>query len=277
MEPPLLLLLLGGLPSTAAYCALFGQNPGFTAAPRVQQISLTSVLVSWEGLVTRIDCADQFIVKSWNERNPNDYQMSDLLPLDQFTFMVRDLVPNQNYVFQAVAREDKGILGKDWNKSPQALFRTGRTNPTVSPAGSHASFVNPTNLGQVKGGQETPKAMFTLGAIVVGILLGSLVLVGAVWNIIQRNRRKKSTDTDSEHSSDSDTDSMELDLENTDLESRVGSLRPPSRAGSRVSTVRSCHTLGRAGRVRSPPRRFSLTSEPELPPEWDACGQPGTP
>ena len=100
MEPPLLLLLLVGLPCTAAYCALFGQNPGFTAAPRVQQVSLTSVLVSWEGLVTRIDCADQFIVKSWNERNPNDYKMSDLLPLNQFTFMVRDLVPNQNYVFQ---------------------------------------------------------------------------------------------------------------------------------------------------------------------------------
>jgi hypothetical protein len=119
--------------------------------------------------------------------------------------------------------------------------------------------------------------MFTMGAIVVAILLGSLILVGAVWNIIQKNRRKKSPDTDSEHSSDSDTDSMELDLENTDLESRVGSLRPPSRAGSRVSTVRSCQTLGRASRLRSPPRRFSLTSEPELPSEWAACAEPGTP
>merc|ERR1712080_567564 len=55
-------------------------------------------------MVTRIDCADQFIVKSWNARNPNDYQMSDLLPITQFSYTVTDLVPNQNYVFQAVAR-----------------------------------------------------------------------------------------------------------------------------------------------------------------------------
>ena len=95
------LIILGAtLPDCNAYCALLGQNPGFSAPPKVEQISLTSVRVSWEGLVTRIDCADQFIVKSWNARNPNDYQMSDLLPVTQFSYTVTDLVPNQNYVFQ---------------------------------------------------------------------------------------------------------------------------------------------------------------------------------
>lgn len=94
-------MILGAtLPDCNAYCALLGQNPGFSAPPKVEQISLTSVRVSWEGLVTRIDCADQFIVKSWNKRNPNDYQMSDLLPVTQFSYTVTDLVPNQDYVFQ---------------------------------------------------------------------------------------------------------------------------------------------------------------------------------
>ena len=96
----LVLLLLLVPAGSEAYCALLGQNPGFTGPPRVQQLSLTSVRVSWEGLVTRLDCADQFIVKSWNSHNPNDYQMSDLLPLTQFTHVVRDLLPNQDYVFQ---------------------------------------------------------------------------------------------------------------------------------------------------------------------------------
>ena len=58
-----------------SYCAL--HNPGFTSPPRVQQVSLTSVRVDWLGLVTRIDCADQFIVKSWNVHNPNDYQFNN--------------------------------------------------------------------------------------------------------------------------------------------------------------------------------------------------------
>ena len=64
------------------------------------QVTLTSVQVSWHGLVTRGECADQFIVKSWLARNPNDYKMSDLLPTTQFSWVVKDLVPNQDYVFQ---------------------------------------------------------------------------------------------------------------------------------------------------------------------------------
>ena len=99
MEYPHLLLTLL-IPSVQGYCAGLGANPGFRGPPRVEQVTLTSVRVSWEGLVTRGDCADQFIVKSWLARNPNDYKMSDLLPTTQFTFIVRDLVPNQDYVFQ---------------------------------------------------------------------------------------------------------------------------------------------------------------------------------
>jgi len=242
-----------------AYCALLGQNPGFSAAPKVEQISLTSVRVSWEGLVIRRECADQFIVKSWNARNPNDYQMSDLLPVTQFSFTVTDLVPNQNYVFQAVAREDKGILGKDWNKSPHAHFKTTSSNPTVAPRRGRPSARGPAMTGEQR---QTPKTLFTMGAIIIGILLGTLILIGIFWNIVQ-SRRKRS-DPGSDHS-DSETDSMDLDLENTDLESRVGSMRSPSRAGSRVSTVRSGTIRSSTRSHLRSPRRFSLTlSEPDI-------------
>ena len=90
------------LPSVEAYCAGLGANPGFRGPPLVEQVTLTSVRVTWSGLVTRKECADQFIVKSWLARNPNDYKMSNLLPTTQFSFVVRDLVPNQDYVFQVV-------------------------------------------------------------------------------------------------------------------------------------------------------------------------------
>lgn len=70
--------------------------------------------------------------------------------------------------------------------------------------------------------------VFTIAGIVIGILLGSLILVGGLWNIGLTLRRKRE-DSDS----DSDNDSMDLDLSNTDLESRMGtSSRPPSRARS---------------------------------------------
>ena len=101
-----------------------------------------------------------------------------------------------------------------------------------------------------------------MGAIIIGILLGTLILIGVFWNIVQ-SRRKRS-DSGSDHS-DSETDSMDLDLENTDLESRVGSMRSPSRAGSRVSTVRSGTIRSSTRSHLRSPRRFSLTlSEPDI-------------
>ena len=54
-------------------------------------------------------------------------------------------------LLQAIAREDKGILGKDWNKSDLTHFKTTSYNPTVPPAqvtgdqpsSSSSSVVNP--------------------------------------------------------------------------------------------------------------------------------------
>ena len=93
-------LLAAILQPAQGYCAGIGSNPGFKDAPLVQQVTLTSVKVSWHGLVTRSECADRYIVKSWNIQNPMDYRLSDLLPLNQLSYIVTDLVPNQEYVFQ---------------------------------------------------------------------------------------------------------------------------------------------------------------------------------
>ena len=106
-----------------SYCAGIGSNPGWSAEPRVEQLSLTAVLVSWEGLLTRGECADQLIVKHFATRNPNDYTMSDLLNVSTTSYVVEYLRTGVDYIFQTVAREDLGILGKEWNKSPKAYFR----------------------------------------------------------------------------------------------------------------------------------------------------------
>eukprot|EP00092_Neocalanus_flemingeri_P021702 GFUD01023540.1.p1 GENE.GFUD01023540.1~~GFUD01023540.1.p1 ORF type:complete len:268 (-),score=74.64 GFUD01023540.1:180-983(-) len=258
----LVTLLATTLHPAQAYCAGIGANPGFKDSPLVQQVTLTSVKVTWAGLVTRAECADQFIVKSWNKRNPNDYKMSDLLPLNQFTYIVTDLVPNQDYVFQAVAREDKGILGKDWNKSPKAYFRTSKNNPTVLPDAGYSSDTTP--LYQQPGAaNQKPVSVFMLAGIVIGSLLVLLIVIGGVWNLMKMSK-KKSSDTQSD--SDSETDSMDLDLQNTDLESRIGS-RPPSRSASRVSRARSSRSRRRSplsvrtGRTLSPPSSVQCSSQ----------------
>lgn len=263
----LLALLAAFLPPAHSYCAGIGANPGFKDAPLVQQVTLTSVKVTWHGLVTRAECADQFIVKSWNARNPNDYKMSDLLPLSQFSYIVTDLVPNQDYVFQAVAREDKGILGKDWNKSPKAYFKTNKNTPTVAPGLSASSHSNPSYrpLGQVND-NEKPVSVFMLAGIVIGSLLILLIVFGGVWNLLKMSRKRSS---DNQSDSESETDSMDLDLQNTDLESRIGS-RPPSRSASRASRARSSRSRrrspmsSRTGRTLSPQSSIQCSSIQEI-------------
>lgn len=234
-----LFLLFCLLPPSSPYCANPGSNPGFTGPPRVEQVSLTSVRVSWRGLVTRIDCADQFIVKSWRRNDPNDYKLSDLLTTDIFSYDVEDLTPNRDYVFQAVAREDKGWLGRDWNKSPTITFSTSRRNPTVPPQarpteaqpppavvpGGQAQSNQPVNVGQ-SGGQsgqaqprnpnkKSPSEEEDAGlsfVVIIGIVVGSclLLLVGvaSIYNIAKMSRGRKREEEDDL------SDSESLHLEN---------------------------------------------------------------
>ena len=93
--------------------------------------------------------------------------------------------------------------------------------------------------------------VFSMAGIIIGSLLGLLILVGGGWNLLKLRRQvrcllfiqyiatimrgvqRKGEGGESESSGDSsDSDSMELDLANTDLESRLGDTRPPSRARS---------------------------------------------
>ena len=100
---PLFLLF----PVAWSYCSGPGQNPGFTSGPRVEQVSLTRVRVSWAGIVTKISCADQFIVKWWIKNDPNDYGLSRLLTTDKFSYVLdggsdESVIPNREYAFQVV-------------------------------------------------------------------------------------------------------------------------------------------------------------------------------
>ena len=73
---------------------------------------------------------------------------TESLPCTQTTDLVEPNVnsiditvtPNITYKFQAVAREDKGVLGGiDWNKSPVVEFKTSSSNRE----GDNISFIAP--------------------------------------------------------------------------------------------------------------------------------------
>ena len=126
------------LPTMAsAYCWRSGQNPGWSAPPRVEQISSERVRVSWsDGQVTNRRCADNFVVKFWPRSAPSRYEVTPLVPVDDDDVEVA-VAAAETYMFQAVAREDKGLVGGvDWNKSPTVAFATSL--PTEAPPTTEA-------------------------------------------------------------------------------------------------------------------------------------------
>lgn len=128
----LLIQLLLLTKETIAYCWGAGQNPSFTGPPRLSQVDLFTVRVSWKGIVKRKQCADDFVVKYWIRAFPNQYNVTDLVKGD---FTDIKVIPKIHYSFQAVAREDKGMVGGvDYNKSPIVDFKTTTSvSPIINP------------------------------------------------------------------------------------------------------------------------------------------------
>ena len=120
------------IPSVKSRCSLSSRNPYWTGGPRVDQVTLTSVKVSWDGLLENSDCADSLRIKYWWANAPNNYQLSEKLPVSSTNFVIGDLLKYQEYAFQVAAIEDQTILRSvDWNRSPITSFTTS-DNPEVT-------------------------------------------------------------------------------------------------------------------------------------------------
>ena len=116
---------------TNAYCWQPGKNPSFTGKPTVAQIDLSTVMVKWNNLVSKVECVDQFLVKYWRD-NPNEYEETSFLPKHVFFISVK-VIPRVEYTFEVIAREDKGILGVDYNRAEKIKFKTSKYNTDVKP------------------------------------------------------------------------------------------------------------------------------------------------
>jgi len=75
-------LLAASLPCCLGYCRSLGWNPSFNGPPLVEQLTLTSVRVSWAGKLEQAECADNIIVKHYKGINSNDYHLSEPLPTE---------------------------------------------------------------------------------------------------------------------------------------------------------------------------------------------------
>ena len=220
------------VPLVSAYCWQAGQNPYFTAIPIVQQVDLQTVRVTWEGIVEYEKCVDNYLVKYWQKSNPQGYKMTELIDKQHYTSDII-ITPKINYVFQVIAREDKGgVLGIDYNKSAQREFKTSAYNSNVKPTTpkpAQEPAVAPKATGTDNGNIESPDstqdlqvvkeensgkllAGFTIELIAIIIVCSIvllLILVGLVYKLTCAKKTEDIDDDDDEDEHDDDGDDFE--------------------------------------------------------------------
>jgi len=230
------------------YCTWVGSNPSWSGPPKVEQVSLTSVRVSWPGILQREDCADSILIKFYKGDNTNDFGMSEPLNVTTNTYIVRDVVPNLPYTFQVIAREEKGVWGVDYNKSPKVSFTTKKSNSVVAkddPLPPHKTDSvektkteeeeavipvynpEPTNIrtiinGEIKDNEVLGMKLEVFMGIVIGSLIVVIVAIGIVYNCIKKNQTEKDIelqfDSDSEDEEDSEEEVEEEEEDNNEGE-----------------------------------------------------------
>jgi len=114
-----------------SYCSAWGRNPQIIGPPVLEQMSLTSVRVSWQGLLEQPECADKIVVKHFKGSERLNYKISEKMPVSVNSYIVRHLTPHTTYTYQVIAVEDKGKWGVpriDYNRGPKASFTTTLKN-----------------------------------------------------------------------------------------------------------------------------------------------------
>eukprot|EP00096_Caligus_rogercresseyi_P004716 TRINITY_DN1913_c0_g1_i2.p1 TRINITY_DN1913_c0_g1~~TRINITY_DN1913_c0_g1_i2.p1 ORF type:complete len:249 (+),score=59.00 TRINITY_DN1913_c0_g1_i2:146-892(+) len=119
-----LVLLLPG--SCVGFCIGAGRNPVFTGPPIVEQVTISLVRVSWgHNILHDRECTDQFFVKYWPKNDPYNYEMTDVVA-QEINYLDVKVRPRVLYIFEVIAREEKGYIGVDYNRAPHVEFQTTR-------------------------------------------------------------------------------------------------------------------------------------------------------
>jgi len=170
----------------------------------VEQLTLTSVRVSWAGTLEEAECADNILVKHYKGIHTGTYGLSDP-PLDTSvtSYIVYDLTPEVEYTYQVIAREEKGLLGVDYNRGEKTTFTTSHYNR------EHGLEVRQEDLlpheGVVPVYSEAQRTRTLVAGLPVELLMGAIVVilvigivsVGVIYNCVRMKRPKTDIELDS--------------------------------------------------------------------------------
>jgi len=169
----------------------------------VEQLTLTSVRVSWAGTLQEAECADNILVKHYKGIHTGTYRISDP-PLDTSvtSYIVYDVMPEVEYTYQVIAREEKGLLGVDYNRGEKTKFTTSLHNREN---GLEVRQEDPLPHERIPVYSEAQRTRTLVAGLPVELLMGGIVIilvilivsVGIIYNCVRMKRPKTDIELDS--------------------------------------------------------------------------------
>jgi len=188
----------------------------WNGAPEVEQMNMTTVRVSWQGVLKKKNCADKIFVKYWIENRGNDYDQTDRFSPETINNCTIKIEIGQFYIFQIIAKKGSYNQFKNPNK---AKFKTRRSNsvvkledPLPTPTENHDNDDGLTQLPPITEetkqegqGFEFEEFISTMG-IIIGSLIGVTVAFGIIYNFLRKRKSKRDAKVDSNSGSDDENE-----------------------------------------------------------------------
>jgi len=153
------------------------------------------------------ECADNILVKHYKGIHTGSYKISDP-PLDTSvtSYIIYDLTPEQEYTYQVIAREEKGLLGVDYNRGEKTTFTTSLYNRDQGLEVKQDDLLfEEEGRRVVPVYSEAQKTRTLVAGLPVELLMGGVVVllvilvvsVGVIYNCVRMKRPKTDIELDS--------------------------------------------------------------------------------
>jgi len=177
-------------------------NGGCTSkfgAPKVEQVALDKVKVSWDGLVPNfLSCWDFFIINRW-EKDTQDATDGKFQKFNANQFSTEiEVTPRTSYIFQLKTTKRDTWLGSSWGESTTVEFKTSE-NKQGSSKGGGPGGVNPTPS------DDTPIEIKYYFIAICGVI-GGLIVIGIIYKLVCKYACNKKSSADLEMSLDENND-----------------------------------------------------------------------
>lgn len=221
----------------------------WNGAPKVEQIDVVTVRVSWQGVLENEDCAEKFFIKYWKDYDPSEYKLSDYFSPETKSYTLNDIRMNEPYTYQIIGTYKNWLGGSVLDRNPnKARFETNRfkeevyqddplprNNDESTEDGitgevktidktEHESTRKPEDDGKTESLilGHTLEGFVGIIGIIVGTLIGLTVAIGIVYNCLRNRKSKRDLENDfqsesEDEGSDNDEDEEKAKPNNYDM------------------------------------------------------------